>query len=61
MQHALVDVQRLQRDYFTRIPKLSDPTQRVSFGTSGHRGTAFAGAFNESHILAMTQAVVDME
>jgi phosphoglucomutase len=55
----LVDVARLRRVYYDRTPDLSDPAQRVKFGTSGHRGTALKGAFNEAHILAMTQAVVD--
>ena len=55
----LVDLARLERDYFQRRPDVADPTQRVSFGTSGHRGSPFAGAFNEAHILAITQAICD--
>jgi phosphoglucomutase len=55
----LVDLARLRREYYDRKPDLSDPTQRVRFGTSGHRGTALKGTFNEAHILAMTQAVVE--
>jgi phosphoglucomutase len=55
----LINVQRLLSDYHTRKPDLSDPQQRVSFGTSGHRGTPFDGSFTESHILAITQAICD--
>ncbi len=55
----LVDLTRLERDYFQRWPDVSDPSQRVSFGTSGHRGSPFFGAFTEAHILAITQAVCD--
>jgi len=53
----LVNVPRLVTAYFALTPDPSIPAQRVSFGTSGHRGSAFATAFNESHILAITQAV----
>jgi len=56
---SLVDVVKLRREYFERRLDPKDPTQRVRFGTSGHRGSSFAGAFNEAHVLAMTQAVVD--
>ena len=56
---ALIDVVKLERDYYERRPDLSDPTQLVSFGTSGHRGTALNGTFTEAHILAVTQAVCD--
>ena len=55
----LVDVARLEREYFARTPELDDPTQRVSFGTSGHRGSSLRGSFNEAHILATTQAICD--
>jgi phosphoglucomutase len=55
----LVDVARLERDYFERLPDLSDPAQLVSFGTSGHRGTPLKGTFTEAHILAITQAICD--
>ncbi len=54
---ALVDVPRLITAYYTRVPDPSVPGQRVAFGTSGHRGSAFGNAFNESHILAITQAI----
>jgi phosphoglucomutase len=55
----LVDLARLEREYFERRPDLSDPNQMVSFGTSGHRGSSLAGAFTEAHILAITQAICD--
>jgi phosphoglucomutase len=54
---SLVNIARLTTAYFTRTPDPSIATQRVAFGTSGHRGGAFASAFNEAHILAITQAV----
>jgi phosphoglucomutase len=57
--NMLVDVAALERAYDERKPDLSDPGQRVSFGTSGHRGTPLAGSFTESHILAITQAICD--
>jgi phosphoglucomutase len=53
----LVNVPRLMTAYFTQSPDISVASQRVSFGTSGHRGSAFAGSFNEAHVLAITQAV----
>jgi len=55
----LVNVPRLITAYYTRDPDLSDPTQRVAFGTSGHRGSAFRGNFNEGHILAISQAICE--
>jgi phosphoglucomutase len=55
----LVDVARLQKEYFERRPDLDDPTQLVSFGTSGHRGSPLRGTFNEAHILAITQAICE--
>jgi phosphoglucomutase len=58
-KEMLVDVARLERDYFERRPDLHDPTQLVSFGTSGHRGSPFSGTFTEAHILAITQAICD--
>src|SRR5947209_20555268 len=58
-KELLVDVSRLEREYFERWPDLNDPNQRVSFGTSGHRGSSLRGAFNEAHILAITQAICD--
>ncbi|HEY7098643.1 MAG TPA: phosphoglucomutase (alpha-D-glucose-1,6-bisphosphate-dependent) [Terriglobales bacterium] len=58
-KEMLVDVTRLEKEYFERIPDVNDPTQLVSFGTSGHRGSSLRGAFNEAHILAITQAICD--
>ncbi len=55
----LVDVARLQREYFERRPNVEDPNQMVSFGTSGHRGSSLRGSFTEAHILAITQAICD--
>ncbi len=49
----------LERAYFERRPDVGDPTQLVSFGTSGHRGSALDGTFTEAHILAITQAICD--
>jgi phosphoglucomutase len=54
---ALVDVPKLVTAYYTETPDPSVPGQRVSFGTSGHRGSAFDQAFNEWHILAISQAI----
>src|ERR1700685_4612187 len=53
----LVNVPRLITAYFADRPDPMVPEQRVSFGTSGHRGSAFDRAFNEWHILAITQAI----
>src|ERR1700722_2724461 len=58
-REMLVDLARLERDYYQRQPDLADPTQLVSFGTSGHRGTSLRGTFTEAHILAITQAICD--
>jgi len=58
-QAMLIDVAALERAYLETWPDLSDPAQRVSFGTSGHRGTPAAGSFTERHILAVTQAICD--
>src|SRR6476659_390338 len=55
----LVDVTQLERAYFDTSPNVEDPTQLVAFGTSGHRGSPLRGSFNESHILAITQAICD--
>ncbi len=56
-QSQLVDVPRLITAYYSLQPDADNPAQRVSFGTSGHRGSAFDAAFNEAHILAITQAI----
>ncbi|MGA2541890.1 MAG: phosphoglucomutase (alpha-D-glucose-1,6-bisphosphate-dependent) [Verrucomicrobiota bacterium] len=53
----LVNVPRLVTAYYTGAPDPAIPAQRVAFGTSGHRGTAFNSSFNEDHILAITQAI----
>ena len=53
----LVDVPRLITAYYAQTPDPWVPAQRVAFGTSGHRGSAFEGSFNEGHILAITQAI----
>src|SRR5271165_6855349 len=53
----LVDVSRLITAYYTGVPDPSVPAQRVAFGTSGHRGSSLDEAFNEAHILAITQAI----
>ena len=58
-KEMLVDVARLEKEYFERHPDLDDPNQRVSFGTSGHRGSPLHGTFTEAHILAITQAICD--
>jgi phosphoglucomutase len=55
----LVDLARLEREYYGRRPDPEDPAQLVRFGTSGHRGSPFHGAFTEAHILAITQAICD--
>ena len=55
----LVDLARLEREYYERKPDVGDPTQLVSFGTSGHRGSPFHGSFTEAHIAAITQAICD--
>lgn len=59
-RHLLLDVSRLIADYFALYPDASLPTQRVAFGTSGHRGSASAISFNEAHVLAITQAICDL-
>jgi phosphoglucomutase len=55
----IVDLARLEREYYDRKPDVGDPTQVVSFGTSGHRGSPFRGSFTEAHIAAITQAICD--
>ena len=55
----LANVPKLVTDYYELRPDPCDPRQRVVFGTSGHRGSAFDVAFNEGHILAITQAICD--
>ena len=55
----LVDLNRLEHAYFAGRPDPADPAQRVSFGTSGHRGSSLRGSFTDAHILAITQAICD--
>jgi phosphoglucomutase len=55
----LVNVPRLVTAYYTEVPDFSVPGQRVAFGTSGHRGSAFEKTFNEWHVLAISQAIGD--
>jgi phosphoglucomutase len=55
----LIDPARLEREYYARKPDVTDPNQRVSFGTSGHRGSPLTGAFTDAHIAAITQAICD--
>ena len=58
-QEQLTNIPQLITDYFTRQPDLSQRSQRVAFGTSGHRGSSLNNSFNEQHILATTQAICD--
>jgi phosphoglucomutase len=58
-QALLVDLARLEREYYERRPDPSDTTQFVRFGTSGHRGSPLHGSFTEAHILAVTQAICE--
>jgi phosphoglucomutase len=55
----LVNLEKLEREYFNRKPDLEDPDQFVVFGTSGHRGTSLNGTFTEAHVLAITPAICD--
>jgi phosphoglucomutase len=58
-KELLVDLTKLEAEYYDRKPDASDPRQRVSFGTSGHRGSSLNGTFTEAHILAATQAICE--
>ena len=58
-KELLVDVAKLEREYYARKPDMADPSQRVQFGTSGHRGTSLNGSFTEAHILAIAQAICE--
>ena len=55
----IINVPRLVTAYYTERPDVSDPTQRVAFGTSGHRGSSLSSSFNEAHIVAIAQAIVE--
>jgi phosphoglucomutase len=58
-KEMLVDLAKLEREYYQRKPDVGDPNQLVSFGTSGHRGSPLRGSFTQAHILAITQAICD--
>jgi phosphoglucomutase len=58
-KEMLVDLARLEREYYDRQPDVGNRDQLVSFGTSGHRGTSLRGTFTEAHVLAITQAICD--
>ena len=58
-KELLVDLARLEKDYYENRPDISDPNQMVIFGTSGHRGSSLRGTFTEAHILAITQAICE--
>src|SRR5215468_8601943 len=58
-KEMLVDLAKLEREYYERRPDMGDPNQLVSFGTSGHRGSPLHGSFTEAHIVAITQAICD--
>nr|CAB0618348.1 alpha-D-glucose phosphate-specific phosphoglucomutase [Corynebacterium diphtheriae] len=55
----LIDIAEVVTAYYTRTPDTDNPDQQVAFGTSGHRGSSLDTAFNENHILAITQAIVE--
>src|SRR5712691_12692083 len=55
----LVDLTRLEEEYYGHKPDVGNPDERVSFGTSGHRGSSLRGSFTEAHILAITQAICE--
>jgi phosphoglucomutase len=55
----LIDVHALIAAYYDLVPDVTDPNQKVAFGTSGHRGSSLDAAFNETHIAAITQAIVE--
>ena len=58
-KELLVDIDELRKEYYARKPDIMDSAQRVSFGTSGHRGSSLRGTFNEAHVLAITQAICE--
>jgi phosphoglucomutase len=58
-KEMLIDLTRLEHEYYACRPDVGDPNQLVSFGTSGHRGSPLHGSFTEAHILAITQAICD--
>src|ERR1700741_3866844 len=58
-RELLVDLTRLEREYYAHQPDPANPSEKVSFGTSGHRGSSLNASFTEAHILAITQAICD--
>ncbi|HEY7558177.1 MAG TPA: phosphoglucomutase (alpha-D-glucose-1,6-bisphosphate-dependent) [Candidatus Binatia bacterium] len=58
-KEILVKIDQLRKEYYARKPDITDSAQRVSFGTSGHRGSSLRGAFNEAHVLAIAQAICE--
>lgn len=59
LEQDIIDIQTLVDAYFDNVPDMSDPTQLVSFGTSGHRGSSLYGTFTDLHVAAITQAICD--
>lgn len=59
LESDLVDLPRLLEAYTSKVPDVNVPSQKVVFGTSGHRGSSLDAAFNEAHIVAITQAIVE--
>ncbi|MGZ9220453.1 MAG: phosphoglucomutase, alpha-D-glucose phosphate-specific, partial [Candidatus Binatia bacterium] len=57
--NLLVDIEQLRKEYYARWPDITNSAERVSFGTSGHRGSSLRGGFNEAHVLAITQAICE--
>ena len=55
----LIDVAAVNNAYYERQPDTNNPLQLVSFGTSGHRGSALDGTFNEAHVVAISQAICE--
>ncbi|MDY6989714.1 MAG: phosphoglucomutase (alpha-D-glucose-1,6-bisphosphate-dependent) [Thermodesulfobacteriota bacterium] len=58
-RELLVNIPRLVTAYYGHKPDVADPSQRVAFGTSGHRGSSFNKSFNENHVLAISQAITE--
>jgi len=58
-KELLVDIDKLGKEYYTRKPNITNSAERVSFGTSGHRGSSLRGSFNEAHVLTITQAICE--
>jgi len=59
-ENILTNIPKLVATYYAQKPEISDPLQKVSFGTSGHRGSSFKSTFNETHILAICQAIAEV-